>query len=319
MLGNQYNYTGHKGCRVRRPGASQSNTCGACNKPVDDNGTLCWDCIREQHGLRDLLSRLTSAVIGAETGGKKPLRVVIRPGEVGRGRSTVWDTPSGEASNIPRMLREAGTRQTAFTDGAGTRTRGGDVPSVRVDYRSASRMRVLETALAGLARDMTRVTSTVPSSWTWGGIARWVDANMASARLLESAPAHLAALRAAVLAAEAHVDRPPTRRYLGPCDTGGCGGEYLAAPDAVEAVCQVCGGRVVVSARRDELLDRAREMWLTAVDIERLTAELGERVPDSTVDSWRRRGQIPFLAGDPARYLLGDVLGRLEARKRRAS
>jgi hypothetical protein len=74
---------------------------------------------------------------------------------------------------------------------------------------------------------------------------------------------------------------------------------------------------VQVADRRAVLLERAETMWMTAVEIERVTAELGERVPDSTVDAWRRRGQIQSAGTEPRRYLLGEVLGKVEARKTR--
>lgn len=296
---------------------ASAHECGACHKPMTDAGALCWDCIDEQHGLRDLLSRLTCAAIGAERPGSGPLRATVTPGESGYQVSTAWDTPYREASNLPRMLREQKCRQTRFSASAGTRTKGGETPSVAVDYKAQDHLRRLESILARIAKDVMAATGTVPDVWTWGGIARWVDRHMDRLRMLPSAPVHLADLRRATVGAEAHVDRPPSRRYLGPCVAASCGGEYLADPDATEATCRICKATVNVAAHRSALLDQAAAMWLPAVDIERLTAELGERVPDSTVDSWRRRGQIQSTGSDPTRYLLADVLAKIEARKQR--
>lgn len=291
---------------------------------MTDAGTLCWDCCDSKDGLRDLLSRLTAHVIGAEPGGRRPLRVVIHPGTVGRGKSTAWDTPAGEASNLPRMLREAEARQTRFAAEPGTRTSGTTTPGLPIDHHAGTHLHRLQTVVARLAVDTAKATATAPQRATWGAVARWLDTEVAVIRMQEWAPTRLADLRRVMAAAERHVDRPPTRVYLGPCDQPGpvegtCPGEYRGKDAEPSASCTVCGHEVDVAARKRQLLDSTADRWMTAVDIERLTASLGRRVADSTVDAWGKRGQCARqqFGGGPWHYLLGEVLARVEAAEAR--
>ena len=287
---------------------------------MTDAGALCWDCVDARDGLRDLLSRLTAHVIGAEPS-RSALKVVIRPGHAGHGRSTAWDTPSREAANLPRMLREGMARQTRFAAEPGTRTSGTTTPGLAVDHHAGTHLARLQTVVARLAVDTARVTTTTPRQATWGAVARWLDGEVAVIRMQEWAPTRLADLRRVMASAERHIDRPPVRLYLGPCDQPGpddghCPGEYRATDGDQDAVCTACGREVDVKARKRQLLDDAQDRWLTAVEIERLTASLGQRVADSTVDAWGVRGQCRrqrLTVDGPWHYPLADVLARVEA------
>lgn len=302
----------------RSTSTERANQCGGCRQPMTDVGTLCWDCIDSRDGFRDLLSRLTSHAIGAEPS-RTQLRVVIRPGDAGRGKSTAWDTPHREAANLPRMLREATARQTRFAAEPGVRTSGTTTPGLPVDHMAGTHLDRLHTVIARLAVDTARVTTTRPRQATWGAIARWLDTEIPVIRMQDWAPTHLADLRRVMDSATRHVDRPPTRLYLGPCDQhtpDPCPGEYRATDGDQDAACTACGREVDVKARKRQLLDDAQDRWLTAVEIERLTASLGQRVADSTVDAWGVRGQCRrqrLTVDGPWHYPLADVLARVEA------
>lgn len=217
--------------------------------------------------------------------------------------------------------------------------------------------------VAAIAVDVAGATRTGPSAPTWAAVAVWLDNHLDDIRRLDTAPAHLKALRMAVAAAEKHVDRPAETAWLGPCGrsvwqvnpacpctchvslgaacdaaTGchpehlrPCQGAYLAVDGNTEATCTGCRHTVHAETRRRELLDRSLDLWLTAREIEQLTATLGDRVPDSTIASWHRRGQIlgsrpwsketdrAMRAQNPTRYLVADVMARFEARQARTA
>ena len=251
----------------------------------------------------------------------------------GYGLSYPGDTPRGEAANLPRMLREATARQTRFAAEQGVRTKGGDAPTLAVDHKAGDHLVRLQRVVARMVLDTMRATDSAPQAATWGAVARWLDTQMPVVRVQVWAPTTLADLRRVVASAERYVDRPPTRLYLGPCDklTGDetrgytpCEGEYRGVEGESTATCTCCRSEVDVVTRRGQLRDQAQDLWLTAVECERLTAFLGMRVPDSTVSAWHKRGQItgsrkwsatPDPAAGPVRYLLRDVLGIVEARE----
>lgn len=274
---------------------------------------LCWDCVNSKGGLLDLLDSLTSRVIGAETSTKKPLKGVI-----GYGVTTRWDTPREEAANLPRMLEEAAARQTRFGAMPGVRTSGTRDPGLRHDSRAKTRLASLQGVFIDLVLDTAKATRQYPPlRASWGSWARWVQVEITTVRCMTTAPEHLAALRRASTSALEAVDCPSPPAYLGPCTTQGCTGEFWAADGDRWVACPRCTARVAVEERKAQLRDQAESMWLTAREIENLSPLLvGERIPDSTIDAWRRRGQIAST-GDPARFLLGDVLAKLQAREER--
>jgi hypothetical protein len=334
--------------------ASPSGTaCGACGAPTADGG-LCHGCVDgsdvdiSRTGMRDLLDRLTAHVIGAQEPGRTPLRMTITKAgattrsarRAGYGRSTAWDTPRGEAANFPRMLREATARQTSFAAETGQRRPSCDAPSLRVDHRAGDHLAKLQRVVARMVIDTMRASGAPPPFAdgrppTWGAVARWLDTQMPVVRVQTWAPTTLADLRRVMAAAERHVDRPPARQYLGPCT---CGGEVWARDGETVARCLgrpasggadevlSCRAEVDVATRRGQLRDQAAEMWLTAREVERLTAFLGMRVPASTVSTLHQRRKIvgsrpwspsPDPAAGPVRYLLRDVLAIVEARESR--
>lgn len=287
------------------------HTCGACQTPMTDNGYLCWDCVNEKDGLRDLLSRLTAAVIGASS---------RRPGESwGRGKSTVWDTPSGEAANLPRMLVEARARQVRFAVTPSVRGKGREPVALAIDLRAGDHLTGLYAVLARISSDVHAATGTVPPVTGWGAAARWVDTHLDKLRCLETAPTHLADLRRRVQSAESHVDRPNPPRFWGGCLTVGCSGELWARTGADTAACTKCGTLTPVQAARDAVRARVEDSWVTTTEASRLTALLGERVPVTTIDSWRARGRVASTGDDPVRVKFADVLARLEAKSRKTA
>ena len=58
-------------------------------------------------------------------------------------------------------------------------------------------------------------------------------------------------------------------------------------------------------------------MWLTAREIEKITASLGRRIASSNVVDWSTKGHVSHHGEDPIRYLLQDVLTHAEKVVRR--
>lgn len=293
---------------------STTNLCGYCDRPMTDNARLCWDCVNDRdHGLAVILSRLGHTLTAAQPAGTGPIKVTI-PATGGRGISTPWDTPSREQGNLHRMLREHLAKQTKFAAETGTRIQSNGAPAAPADVRAGDHIRAIERALTALIADVHRATGTSPARWTWTAVARWLIGEVGLIRRLESGPAHLVALVGVYRGALLCVDRPRERVLMGACS---CGGVFSLLEGDAFVKCGGCGVRESVDDRRVVLREKASEMWMTAREVEHVTSQMGERVPDSTVASWHRRGQIKALDGPPVRYLLGDVLAKVEAREQR--
>src|SRR5690606_26020463 len=108
------------------------------------------------------------------------------------------------------------------------------------------------------------------------------------------------------------LDRPPPRRYLGPC--GGCGTDLYVRPGAQRVRC-ACGASAPVDEVLATLDGLTRAHAYTASEIE---AAYGIRA--DRIRQWASRGRITQHGTDRlgrALYLLGDVLDL--AHKRRKS
>jgi len=105
------------------------------------------------------------------------------------------------------------------------------------------------------------------------------------------------------------MDRPPPRRYLGPC--GGCKADLYARRGAQHARC-ACGATAPVAEVLAELDKLARAHAYTASEI-----EAAYRIRADRIRQWAARGRITQRGTDRLGrplYLLGDVLDLAQKR-----
>lgn len=145
---------------------------------------------------------------------------------------------------------------------------------------------------------------TVPEMAAW--LRRhpsWVEHHPAGGELVDEIGDAVEQVRRAV-------DLPPARVYCGPCPD--CSADLYARPERAVVACYECGMHHDVEARREKLLDAARDVEATAAEIARaLPKLLGRDLSANTLRTWARAGKLtkrePDEHGRP-RYRIGDVI-----------
>jgi len=293
---------------------STTATCPHCGTPVKDT-SLCPDAEQTLHAL---LRRLVSTV---------PSTLRLANGthitdRAGRQPSSRWDTPAGEQGAMPRLLDEAVGRQAKFAPQAEKVNTGKAAARIMLPSKAGDRATRLHAVVVQAANDLISAQMCVmalPLAVETATAAEWLLDGFARLRLHPDAPTLLAELQRAVDGAEKAIDRPADRHYLGPCNLGGatdCTG-HMVAVGARPARCDTCRREVDQDDRRRDLLDQAADMWLTSREIERVTASLGRRIPESSVREWAAKGHVQHASTGPVRYLLDDALARAEKVRQR--
>lgn len=93
------------------------------------------------------------------------------------------------------------------------------------------------------------------------------------------------------------------RMPAGPCSN--CGQGLSAYDDEAEVLCPVCGTEHLVTLARFAGLNTALTTWVTAAEVEILTAATVGKIKASRVRQWASRGRIHGINGS---YRLVDVL-----------
>jgi hypothetical protein len=131
----------------------------------------------------------------------------------------------------------------------------------------------------------------------------WVAYHPASGELVDEIGDAVEQVRRAI-------DLPPARVYCGLCLD--CSADLYARPERAVVACRECGMRHDVEARREKLLDAARDVEATAAEIARaLPKLLGRELSANTLRTWARLGKLnkrePAEHGRP-RYRVGDII-----------
>lgn len=100
------------------------------------------------------------------------------------------------------------------------------------------------------------------------------------------------------------IDRP-IRIYLGDCPH--CSGvQIFGDPEEHLIACKACGRVMRTVELRADTRIRAREMWLTAAEAQRVLGEVyGVMITRKRINLWAHRGRIKAVEG---RYLVADIL-----------
>jgi hypothetical protein len=151
--------------------------------------------------------------------------------------------------------------------------------------------------------------------------ARWLVGQLEWLRHQPEAAEAFTELRNAARELQRVVDRPRDLWYAGPCrndlpDGGVCEVDIYAVPGTRTVRCRECKAEYDAVARRDWLLQEARDQLLHAEWIARALTALGiEDLTGSRIRNLAARGRIEQkgtnAAGDPV-YKVGEVLDVLE-------
>lgn len=125
----------------------------------------------------------------------------------------------------------------------------------------------------------------------------------------EQAPACIQELSKAISWAVRLVDRPPDRTYAGPCPA--CGQDVTAPPHSATAQC-VCGQTIDVAQAQEQMRADLEEMLLPKLWAHAAAEYIvGRKIPDKTLDTWDRRGQLltlPAGGGRAPGWRVADIV-----------
>jgi len=262
--------------------------CDVCDRPLADGAYVCAACASRLAGrLRDaagLVSDLDDAVARQTR--------MTEPGPRPRSHAPAAPIrPDGQQ-------RHYGDQATGWPTG------------LLVDLAAAETRDAVTNTVTTWARVAAEESGEAPPG-ELAGLMRWLARRLDWVRHRQWAGECWDELHyAAGLVARA-VDRPPARRWLGPCDVPGadgvpCAGDLYVQPGAAHVGCPVCGISHDVAERVRWLEQITRERAYTAAEIAAATGVRAERIRQ-----WASRGQIAAHGRDRLGrplYRLGEVL-----------
>ena len=303
---------------------TQQPICTCHGKPSADGAILCREGTDD---LAMLLRWLTADISRADREPARDGAGQIVPGSAGRMPSTIWDTPSGESRNLPRMLDESAAKLAVRTSHAKLRAVHAE-PPLPLDLRAVDDAGRIRETVGRWATVTSGRRVPLDAAWDVPTVAAWLISELPAIRLHDWAATMLAEVRRVVERAERHIDVAPVRRHLGICGVvpepvedeppaPACAGQVFAVDGALRGRCNVCAAEHDVAQRQEAQAERLRDVRLTAAEIERVTASLDRPVRRNTITQWHKRGHLAVDGG--GRYLVGDVLRLAErAAARRA-
>lgn len=227
------------------------------------------------------------------------------------------DKLTRELAELPSLLEDLYvtlSRQTALGRN-GSRSASAALP---FDPRASMAAEVLRSTLIGWVRELHDQAEYWPID-TLHAVAVWLYARRH--RLLDHPAVEQACdeIGHACALARRATDRPPVRIYAGRCGYLGCDEDLMAKPGRDTVRCRRCGTIHDVGARRDRMLAELDSMLLTASEIARIGAYLGELTGGrerarKLINKWYERGRLVAhgLSRDGVpMFLFGEVVGML--------
>lgn len=149
---------------------------------------------------------------------------------------------------------------------------------------------------------------------TLSGLSRWLLWRVDGLTLHDIGPEAVDEITDAVARCHRFVDRPPERKYAGPCP---CGRDLYHKPGAVEATCQACGESHEVGRLYADMRARVMGRLVTAREGATLLSRFELETQQATIDKWRERNLIVARAHNSAghRMYLFDELLTLATRR----
>lgn len=228
--------------------------------------------------------------------------------------------------DIPALADELNTtlsRQTASGQRHGARS---SEKPLAFDVGASEATFVLRNTLVGWVRDLLP-DPTPANDWPADRLdvmAIWLLARIDQLRTHPAAEQVVDEIGAAVRECTRAIDRRAEKVYVGECGHDGCVIGLYAAPGRANVTCPGCKASHPVEARRDALRASLYDRLLTAAEIARMAAYLGDLLDRQRVRKliakWEQRGVITAhgvnYRGDPT-YPFGDTLAKLLDTKER--
>jgi hypothetical protein len=218
-------------------------------------------------------------------------------------------------------LQLAMARQSRLGARDGSRPTEAAVP---FDSRASGVADKLKNTLVGWARIVADETGADLPADDLARIAGWLGPRIGWLRYHEDGAEAYGDVTRGVREVRRIIDRPPDKSYVGPCD---CGADLYAKIDARFAHCPGlgCGKVWPVDERRLWLLESARDVLASGMEISRALTRYAQPVTPSALRGYVHRGQL-ISRGERVEgsrmvmlYRLGDVLDILARQAERVS
>lgn len=231
---------------------------------------------------------------------------------------------------LPRQLEVALTRQSRFQrqqDGARSTTR-----PLPWDERASEAMVDLHSTVSAWALQISQVSEHAGDmlrevNHETENVARWVNRNMSTLKLMESAGIAYREISSSVRRACTVVDRPPDLVTYGVCGNPGndqaeCTEYLYALPADVEVSCRRCKTVYDVRERRKWMLDYVSGMFGTTSEVSAYLTLAGMKISVDAVRALARRhksiqpvGMAPSASGKAVPlYRFSDVIAAISVR-----
>ena len=259
---------------------------------MTDQSAICTDC---GNLLWDLLDQVTAHVIRTDReprtetikikrlDGTLTEHTVIVRGDFGRQPSTRWDTPSGEVSNLPRMLDEQTARLAVRSTQARLTVKNPD-PPMPIDVHSSRDADTLRSAVWDLAADVAGYTPPRDAPFDLAAVASWLQDKVTVIRRHDWAPRHIRAIEHAIQRAVRCVDAT-TRRITVACQ---CGTRVPVCDGGEMMTCRACGESGVLDWWIKQAPAAEGPMTLTQIR-DWLIVTHNRDVPIETLRTWSKR------------------------------
>jgi hypothetical protein len=242
--------------------------------------------------------------------------------------------------NVPSITRDLDDvirRQVRYTNGARVRTTSERV--LPFNPAGSESRQVLIGTLIYWATQVAEIRGAeLPERWGHQPpkLGPWLAAHTGWLRAQSAGPEAFDELTTAITQARRTTDRPPEKRYAGPCTavvpqyspvdgievgTAPCAADLYAKETGDTVTCPNCHAEYPLADRRAWLLEQAADQLLPARELSRAVDGLGVPINRNTLDSWRRRGRLTSHGHTPDGhdlYRVGDVvtLARAAAQRR---
>jgi hypothetical protein len=297
-------------------------TCDLCARPVDGTAYVCSPCADR---VRDDLLHL------AELAGEVEAAILklVRYGSGGGGsgeRPVPWDDVRAERAAAVGNTVATWARHVAESRGLVVEVPGPPRPAGPLCFHGQA-LPLLDRAKPPCAHSSCGQIGTRRSHLGVAIAASWLaeHGQLEWLRHQREAAEAMTDLREAAREVERIVDRPRDRWYAGPCwadlpSEERCEVELYAVPGARTVRCPECKTEHDAAARKQWLLDEARDALVHAELMARALTALGvEDVTPARVRGMARHGRLVAKgvnsAGDPT-YRVGDVLDVIEDQER---
>lgn len=221
-----------------------------------------------------------------------------------------WPDTEHLAENLRWVAANAGELATTIAKQSrtgGAAARGSSDDRLPIDWAAIIDRDTIHATLTAWARDMLTIrTGLQPPPDTIPGIATWIADHITWYRQRDYAAQVWDELGYTVSTMRSAIDSRGERQFIGPCGAEPepgqqCEADVYARPGAAFTTCSACGTQFDVAARRDWLLDLARDRLEPASVIATIVQSWTPyTITSAAVRKWIERSRLQAAGTDPA-------------------